>query len=748
MDNDQVSATPTSPTMPAITANDALYGVNSLPSVVAVEPSGPAAVVVYQRLADGSTSAATMPHRPWLVAAAEDPWRQVDPAIEITPLAGDHPLRHLVRFPGWPSFRRAMGLPNIDAERFHRQHSPVSQFLTQSGITLFKGMIFDDVRRLQLDIETLGLDPRVPDATIIMVALRQGETERLIRLQTTEADLFAELNDAIAELDPDVIEGHNIFNFDLPYIAERARRASVRLPWGRDGSELRVDEQTSRFRSGPQSLPYHRAYVYGRHVIDTYQQIQRTDQAGRLNSYGLKAVIEQLGLTRADRQFVPGEAIASMWHTDPDRLAEYALDDVRDVDQLARVTVPTEFYQSQIMPMALQQCAVSGTGTKINELMVRCYLAAGHSLPVAEPPRAYPGGFVDVLAQGVFGPIVKCDVESLYPSIMLVNRIRPRTDTMGVFPMLLSDLTRRRIDAKRRSNETHGVEHAYWDGLQSTFKVLINSFYGYLGFGGGMFNDMRAAEEVTLEGQRLIQRVEATLTERGAVPIEVDTDGVYFRPPDAVSDEASEMSFVESIGAALPAGIRLAHDGRFARMLSLKQKTYALLHYDGKMTLKGSALRSRRMERCFRTFIRDAAMGFMEGERDRVREDYFSLAEQIQTRTLSPDHLAQWTMLNRATIAKQPKLQRLLDANPNRWRYGERVDVYERQDGELAFLDDFDRDENVPYLLRRLRDSANRFADVFAGYEEFDAFFPTVTAATSLAVAREREPVRQLNLFG
>ncbi len=731
-----------------ITADQALYGVNPLERVVAVEPGGPAAVTIYRRQEDDRTVAEHMPFRPWLVAADEAPWRRYAPDCEITALAGDHPLNRFVQFSTWASFRQATGAPNIDAERFYRQQSPVSQFLTHSGITLFKGMTFEDIRRLQLDIETLGLDPTVPDAQIIMVALRQGDEERLITLRTSEADLLTELNEAIAAFDPDVIEGHNIFNFDLHYIAERARRSRIRLPWGRDGSDLRVDEQTSRFRSGPQSLPYHRAFISGRHIIDTYQQIQRTDQSGKLQSYGLKAAIEQLGLTRSDRVFVAGGAIADLWRTDPDKLAIYAMDDVRDVDQLARVTVPTEFYQSQIMPMPLQRCAVSGTGTKINELMARCYLAAGHSLPLAEPARAYPGGFVEVLEQGVFGPVVKCDVESLYPSIMLVNGIHAHSDTLQVFPTLLKDLTQRRIDAKRRAAETGGVEHAFWDGLQSTFKILINSFYGYLGFAGGMFNDMDAAEKVTLEGQRLIKQVEATLTNQGALPIEVDTDGVYFRPPDAVTTEAAELEFVESVGAALPAGIRLAHDGRFARMLSLKQKTYALLHYDGKMTLKGSALRSRRMERCFRTFIQDAAAGFMQDERDRVRDDYFALAERIQTRTLPPEQLAQWTMLNRATIAKQPKVQRLLEAFPNRWRYGERVDIYERQDGQLAFLDDFDRDENIPYLLRRLRDSANRFADVFPSKEDFDAFFPQITPTTSLAAARQREPVHQLGLFG
>ena len=38
------------------------------------------------------------------------------------------------------------------------------------------------------------------------------------------------------ERDPDVLEGHNIFRFDLEYLEARARRHRVTLGWGRDGS--------------------------------------------------------------------------------------------------------------------------------------------------------------------------------------------------------------------------------------------------------------------------------------------------------------------------------------------------------------------------------------------------------------------------------------------------------------------------------------------------------------------------------
>jgi DNA polymerase elongation subunit (family B) len=195
-------------------------------------------------------------------------------------------------------------------------------------------------------------------------------------------------------------------------------------------------------------------------------------------------------------------------------------------------------------------------------------------------------------------------VESLYPSIMLSESISSRTDTLGAYLPMLADLTRRRLDAKGRSRELgrqgNIAEQAMWEGIQGSFKVLINSFYGYLGYRGALFNDYAAATQVTLAGQRIIKQVVERLEATGAIPVEVDTDGVYFVPPPTVVGERDEQIYIDQVSAHLPSGIRLAHDGRYAGMLSLRLKNYALLGHDGSMLLKGSSLRSRRMEPCLR----------------------------------------------------------------------------------------------------------------------------------------------------
>ena len=741
------------PAAPDAATDPLLFGHDPTPGIVAVEPAGPDRMRLFRRAPGGETTTEEATFAPWLLAARPDPWAAVRPRPEVTPLAGDHRLRFLVRFASWAAFSDAARAAREAGETVFRFRSPVEQYLVASGRTLFKGMIFDEPRRLQLDIETLGFEAARPEAEVIVVALRTSNgIEELLVNDGSEGALLEQLTERIVALDPDVIEGHNLFNFDLPFLATRAARLNLALPWGRDGTPPRIVPGPARFKAGPLSVPYSPVYIHGRHIVDTYQQIQRYDAGGRLTSYGLKNAVEELGLTRPGREFVPGEQIRDVWVTDRDRLLRYALDDVRDVDTLSRLATPTEFYQAQLLPRSYQAVATGGPGEKINDLMVRAYLSRGHSVPTARSARDYPGGHAELLATGAFSPVVKCDVESLYPSIMLREGITSAADTLGTYLPMLSDLTRRRFEAKAKSRETGGAERAMWEGLQGSFKVLINSFYGYLGYGGGLFNDYDAAERVTLIGQELVKRVVEELRTTGATPIEVDTDGVYFVPPDAVRDEATEAAYVAAVGAALPEGIRLAHDGRYVGMLSLRLKTYALLGHDGSLLLKGSALRSRRMERCLRDFLTGAARCFLEGRPDAAREAYFTLAERMRSRDLSPSDFSQWGMLNEETIDGQPRMKKLLERarvlGGQQVRFGERLAFYERQDGDLALIEEYANDENTGYLLRRLRDVAERFRGVFASDAEFAAFFPPLSARTDLAAARAQEATRQLDLFG
>ncbi len=605
--------------MTAVSIQELLYGADPDERIAAVEFARNGQIEMIHRVEDGVISSTFAPLRPWFITT--DKGVQYAKGAEVDELAGDLPLKFRLSFGSWPAYRNALDRVVQEKIAAHRFTQPTDQFLIQSGKTLFKGMSFEDLIRLQIDIETVGLDPSDPSARILAVAIRtnRGEASVIATGDMSESEVLGSLNNWIQRVDPDVIEGHNIFNFDLPFLISRANANGVTLEWGRDGSEPK-EMGVRRFKAGARSIPFQYIAIYGRHVIDTYQQIQRYDYSGEMQSYGLKEAVDSLGLTKPGRIFVPGHQIASLWETDRKRIVAYALDDVRDVALLSELATPTEFYQTQILPRSFQRVATGGPGEKINLLMTRVYLSQQQSLPLPNPSRGYPGGYTEVRRVGVFRPVVKCDVESLYPAIMLADRIKPEGDVLDVFLPLLDVLTTRRLAAKNEARRTSGEERARWNGLQSSFKVLINSFSGYLGYNRALFNDYGAASRITLRGQEIIQRVVDELEKSGAEPIEIDTDGVYFRPPRGLEAVEAQEEFVRRISQTLPHGINLALDGTYAGMASLKTKNYALLELDGRMVLKGSGLRSRREEGVLRSFLEAGGARFhrrVAGEREK-----------------------------------------------------------------------------------------------------------------------------------
>lgn len=746
----ETPAMPATGSLPEDQLNRYLYGSDPTERIVAVERGGPDRMRVYRRV-DGAVIEERVAFRPWLLMTREPAWADLTSAntIRSARLDGDGEYCWFVECRNWQVYQDVRARLRDAGEDVLAFASPTQQYLIGSGRTLFKGMVYEDVLRLQLDIEATSLDPHAAHARIFLVSTRTsaGEERLFGAANEDETTILEDLTAYLRALDPDVIEGHNVFNFDLPYILTRAAACGVSLAWGRDGSVLRPSSSTrTQFKVGARSVPYQQHFIYGRHIIDTYQQIQRYDVAGTLSGYGLKPVIEALGYTRDEREFIPGEEIARVWEEDRTRVLRYALDDVRDVAMLSDLCVPTEFYQSQIVPDALQDIATGGPGEKINDLMVRIYLGERRAIPKPEPPRDYPGGYADVLRVGVFAPVVKCDVASMYPSIMLTWRISSRRESLGVTLPLLRSLTERRLYAKREARRATGRQRGFWQGIQGSLKVLINSFYGNLGYSRAFFNDFDAATDVTLRGQAIIKAVVAALEAAGAMPIEVDTDGVYFvPPPDVPPDERAEEAFLARIGAALPHGIELAHDGSYAGMVSLKMKNYALVERDGRAILKGSSLRSRREEPLLRAFIREAIILLVADSRTAVRDLYFATARRIQRKEYEPKEICRWETVTEKTFSSESN-KRLAEAARG-IAVGERIEVYQRLDGSLGRLEEYACDEDTSYLLRRLRDMADRFSDLFEDSRDHDFHFPLLTATTDLDAAYAARPVKQLGLF-
>jgi len=761
--------------------NPVLFGSAPDERIVAAHQSGDAAMRVYART-DTEVTSEDRPFYPFFHLAEP---RLIDGFTRkhwVRRLEGTGAFNHLCVFEEWSAMwdavRHVLDAHNRRAvekvesyqalDAIHLVADPVTQYLMQTGRTLFKGMAFPEVRRLQLDIETYtGPGHRFsnssrPSDRIILVALADSTGWELLLdgRRLDEEALLKELVRCLRERDPDVIEGHNIFNFDLPYILARCALHGVAPAFGRDGGFPRSFDSRTSFAEHP--FDYTAAEIPGRHVIDTLLLVQSFDAVKRnMESYGLKYAAQYFGLAAPARTYVPGEKISWYWDNDPATLAAYAMDDVRETAALSAHLSGSAFYLTGMLPYGYGAVARMGAAAKIESLLVREYLRQKHALPRAREGTQTTGGYTDIFLTGVLGPVVHADVESLYPSIMISGKIAPASDDLGVFTGLLGELTSMRLRAKRAMQKSPDpVERSRLDAMQASYKILINSFYGYLGYAKGIFNDFARADEVTKTGQKILRTMIAEIRREEGKVVEVDTDGIYFVPPASAGTPESEAAFVAALSAKLPEGITVAMSGRYRKILSYKKKNYALLDYDNRIRIRGSSLISRSMEQFGRTFVRHSIDFIMQGDFDGLHRLYVQYHGAILSHGLDVRDFARVEALKdpipvyeeevNAGRRNRSAAYTVAMASGRPVRPGDKIAYYitgtdanPRGTENCKAAEEWDPnfpDENAAYYVRRLNEFSEKFRPFFQPPDfraifSADDLFPFNAAGVALIIS-------------
>jgi|APGre2960657505_1045072.scaffolds.fasta_scaffold07472_2 DNA polymerase elongation subunit (family B) len=569
-----------------------------------------------------------------------------------------------------------------------------SQFLLQHRQRLYRDLSFAQLRRCQLDIETASSDGGFPDAArpgdrVLAVGLRCGGKNRLLVLadmtDAAEKKLLLEFTAALREIDPDVIEGHNIFKFDLDYLRQRCRLHRVPCAWGRYGQKASF--RNSRLKVAERWIDFPRCDLPGRAVVDTYLLVQLYDITTReLTSYGLKDVAVYFGVTdedSAERTYIAGNHIQEVFATDRAKFCAYLGDDLRETEGLADQLLPTYFEQVRTFPTMLQEATLRGATSKIDLLFLEEYYHARQACPVPPEVQPFEGGYTRSFQEGVFKHVLHFDVASLYPSLLLHIARNPQNDTLGVFVPLLRRLREYRLKYKQLAK--HGAteeERGEAQARQANFKILINSFYGYLGFSGARFGDGELAADVTRLGRELLQQLIDEFAKYGCTILEADTDGIYLSSEEYFATPEGLLGLVAPI---LPAGIELEHDGRYAAMWCYKAKNYAL--YDGeKVILRGSALRSRGIEPYLKK-LSERLIYFLVGAasespvpmvadyRRRLAGREVPVAELAKSETLNQNPAAYEQLIAGGGKPRRASAEVALQLSP-RPRMGERVSYY------------------------------------------------------------------------
>src|SRR5213595_737765 len=619
--------------------NTLLFGADPTPRIVAIELGETGTVKVYRREKDGSVIADVEPFHPFVWCDSD----VVDLGIEAEKLEGDLKYGWRVTVDSWKELIALRnGLKNAGRD-FFAFTDPVQHYLTATGRTLFKDLALEELKRMQLEVLSVaGVGDPGNNDHVMSIALsdNSGWQELIVvdanNVEESERNALRLLTALIKDRDPDVIEGHDLFRVHVPLLVARAKKLKTKLDWGRSGGFLR--SRPSRLQIAEKTIDYPKFTIDGRHFVDTFLLAQFYDVGMRsLAGFERTDVARHFELCDSEEtSALAGKELQRAYLSDSEIFRRRALCGVRETRALSDLLSASYFIQAEIFPYNYQDVIVRGNATRINALFLREYFRQRHSIPELPMVRAFEGGYTDIFFTGVARNVWHCDIASLYPSVMLQFECFPVTDQLQIFRHLLTNVRTFRLEAKAKMRaEQDPAKQHHLQALQNTFKILLNSFYGYLGFAQGHFADFDAAARVTQIGRDLLKKMIDWLGGRGAKVIEVDTDGIYFVPP--AQTKIGELQ--KGLAKELPEGIEIEFDEQFDAMFSYKAKNNALLTKDGDVIMKGGALKSRGLEKFLRVFLEEMIKLIMKGKPEAITNLRDEFERKIQNREWKIDML-------------------------------------------------------------------------------------------------------------
>src|SRR4029453_2318938 len=387
--------------------NTLLFGADPTPRIVAIELGETGTVKVYRREADGSTIADVEPFHPFVWADSD----VVDLGIETEKLQSDLKYGWLITVDSWKALIALLNGLKKTGRDFFAFNDPVQHYLTATGRTLFRELPFDELKRMQLEV--LSFSEGEHDRIMSIALSDHTGWEELIVVDPknaaeSEHTALKRLTTLIKERDPDVIEGHNLFRFDLPYLVERARKTKTKLDWGRSGAFLR--SRPSRLQIAEKTIDYPKFTIDGRHFVDTFLLAQFYD-VGMRSFAGFERTDVARHFELCDSEQISGltgKELERAYLSDSEMFRRRALCGVRETRALSDLLSQSYFIQAQIFPYNYQDVIVRGNATRINALFLREYFRQRHSIPELQMPRTFEGGYTDIFLTGVARNVWHC----------------------------------------------------------------------------------------------------------------------------------------------------------------------------------------------------------------------------------------------------------------------------------------------------------------------------------------------------
>lgn len=367
-------------------------------------------------------------------------------------------------------------------KNYYKCVAPNEQFMIQTGIRLFKGYeSYDDIKRMQFDIETSGLDATKDTLDQIGVRTNKGFEKIITVTGDTPEEYFdsahsamCEFYDIIAKEDPDVVAGYNSENFDWNFfdvfgsvhfdtpLYEMSKRPGLE-------HGIYKKKKQAVLKLGGEMEYYKPTVMWGKHITDCLFSVRRAQALdSNMKKATLKYVTKYSKINKKNRVYVPGKVINETWsdtslsyafnddNGDWYRITEakplkdgysvksgryivqrYLLDDLWETDKVELRYNESNFLVGKMLPVNFERMCTMGTATIWKYIMMAWSYEHELAIPLETSARSFTGGLSRLLTVGYIPNVQKLDYNSLYPSIILTMGIKSPIDISGAMPAML-----------------------------------------------------------------------------------------------------------------------------------------------------------------------------------------------------------------------------------------------------------------------------------------------------------------------
>jgi DNA polymerase-2 len=414
----------------------------------------------------------------------------------------------------------------------------------------FEVMSFD----IESDYETSVLFSIafVSSQTRRVLMIGDGSDDETIEYVADEKALLARWIEWVTRIDPDILIGWNVVNFDLRLLQDRAQALGVPLAIGRAAA-------LPQWRQSQADRSHYFVRIPGRVVLDGIETLRSA--TFNFPSFALESVArEMLGrgkLIHTNGQADPlykAKQIRRQFNEDKPQLAAYNLEDCQLVWEIFEHADLIKFSIERARLTGLEMDRAGGSVAAFDNLYLPRLHRKGYIAPNIgdyQGELSAPGGYVMDSRPGLQESVLVLDYKSLYPSIIRTFRVDPyariaakQADPVDVIagydgasfhkqdhilPQIIENLWAARDEAKRESNAV----------LSQAIKIIMNSFYGVLGTSGCRLHDSRLTSSITKRGHDIIIQTVKLIEEQGYEVIYGDTDSVFVSLNGAKDNQAA-----------------------------------------------------------------------------------------------------------------------------------------------------------------------------------------------------------------